>query len=145
MIEAVTSSVLSGGARKQAPDTSVSSPPPAEVVSRSSDQDFVSSYIRVDNLQNVAILEYRSETGEVKEQYPNPKQIEAFRQAERLRVERDRVEDAAVADAATKGPEVSSAPVPSQSKAAPAPTTSTPAPTDAGSGVVVSDSSSVVV
>lgn len=143
MIEAVTSSVLSGGARKQALDASVSSPPPAEVTSRGPDQDFVSSYIRVDNLQNVAILEYRSETGEVKEQYPNQKQIEAFRQAERLSAESGRVEDSA-ADVAERKTEVSSVSAPSLPKVAPAPV-SVPAPTDAGSGIVVSGSDSVVV
>lgn len=49
-----------------------------------SGQDFVSSSIRVDNLQNVAILEYRSSSGEVVQQYPNQSQIEAFKQAEHL-------------------------------------------------------------
>ena len=50
---------------------------------------YVSSSIRVDNLQNVAILEYKSsETGEIKEQYPTQKQIEAFKSAQKLQDQR---------------------------------------------------------
>lgn len=45
---------------------------------------FVSSSIRVDNLQNVAILEYRSSEGEVVQQYPNQSQIDAFKRAQLL-------------------------------------------------------------
>jgi hypothetical protein len=45
----------------------------------------IASGIRVDNLRNVAILEYRSvKTGEVVRQYPSEAQIAAFRQAEKL-------------------------------------------------------------
>jgi hypothetical protein len=50
---------------------------------------FVSSTIRVDNLQNVAILEYRSENGEVVQQYPTQSQIQAFRRAEHLQKVRE--------------------------------------------------------
>jgi len=43
------------------------------------------SAIRVDNLQNVAILEFRSaDTGEVVAQFPTQKQIEAFRVAQTI-------------------------------------------------------------
>lgn len=126
MIEAVTSSVLSGGARKHAPDTSVASGPPPHS-ERVESQGFVTSYIRVDNQQNVAILEYRSENGEVKEQYPSKKGIEAFRQAERLQNDRKEVAVSEVKE---------EAPAP---KAAPAPTVEvSSAPSDS------SDSSSVV-
>jgi len=52
-------------------------------------QSFVSSSIRVDNLQNVAILEYRSEAGEVVQQYPTQSQIEAFKNAARLQTEHE--------------------------------------------------------
>jgi hypothetical protein len=46
--------------------------------------DFVVSGIHMDNLQNVAILEYRSsKTGEVITQYPNQSQIDAFKSAQR--------------------------------------------------------------
>ncbi|MCK4945835.1 MAG: hypothetical protein KAS59_06190 [Alphaproteobacteria bacterium] len=51
------------------------------------DIDFVISSIRVDNLQNVAILEYRSgKTGEVMQQFPTQVQIEAFKRAEQLQI-----------------------------------------------------------
>ncbi|MCK5555711.1 MAG: hypothetical protein KAI76_05700 [Alphaproteobacteria bacterium] len=52
---------------------------------QSADVDFVISSIRVDNLQNVAILEYRSgKTGEVMQQFPTQTQIEAFKRAEQI-------------------------------------------------------------
>lgn len=52
---------------------------------QSPDVDFVISSIRVDNLQNVAILEYRSgKTGEVMQQFPTQTQIEAFKRAEQI-------------------------------------------------------------
>lgn len=58
----------------------VSAPPPP-----SSNIDFVVSGIYVDNLQNVAILEYRSsQTDQVIQQYPNQAQINAFKAAQRL-------------------------------------------------------------
>ena len=66
----------------------------ASVVSRSAPAPsvkaptYTSSSIRVDNLQDVAILEYRSETGEVKEQYPTQKQIAAFKTAQRLEAQK---------------------------------------------------------
>ncbi len=53
-------------------ETSIAIPTKAEPV-------YVTSRIRIDNLQDVAILEYRSETGEVKDQFPTQKQIEAFK------------------------------------------------------------------
>jgi len=57
--------------------------PPSEPATQAS-AELVSSHIRVDNLQNVAILEYRSSrTGEVVRQYPTQSQIDAFRRAER--------------------------------------------------------------
>ncbi len=61
-------------------------PAPAPVPAPSlSSIDFVTSGIYVDNLQNVAILEYRSsQTGEVIRQYPDQAQINAFKAAERL-------------------------------------------------------------
>jgi hypothetical protein len=56
-----------------------SPPPPLSSI------DFVVSGIYVDNLQNVAILEYRSsQTDQVIQQYPNQAQINAFKAAQRL-------------------------------------------------------------
>jgi hypothetical protein len=47
---------------------------------QSSQPDFVSSSIHIDNLQNVAILEYRSSrTGELIQRYPTQAQIDAFK------------------------------------------------------------------
>ena len=58
-----------------------SAPPEAS----NANTDFVTSCIYVDNLQNVAILEYRSsQTGEVVQQYPNQAQINAFKAAQQL-------------------------------------------------------------
>ena len=45
-------------------------------------QDFVVSRIRVDNLRDVAFLEYvSSDSGKVLRQYPNEKQISAYERA----------------------------------------------------------------
>ncbi len=53
--------------------------------STSDNIDYVTSGIVVDNLQNIAILEYRSsQTGDIIQQYPNQAQINAFKAAERL-------------------------------------------------------------
>ena len=61
---------------------------PAETTSVTKNS-FVTSSIRVDNLQNVAILEYRSSrTGEVVQQYPTQSQIDAFKRAESIQAER---------------------------------------------------------
>lgn len=65
--------------REKVPASSV-----APVAAASDDAGFVSSSIRVDNLQNVAILEYRSAEGEVLQQYPSQQQIEAFQRARAL-------------------------------------------------------------
>lgn len=63
---------------------SMASPEPAPPPPLSS-INFVASGIHVDNLQNVAILEYRSaKTGDVIRQYPDQSQIDAFKAAERL-------------------------------------------------------------
>jgi hypothetical protein len=54
-------------------------PPPLSSI------DFVVSGIYVNNLQNVAILEYRSsQTDQVIQQYPDQAQINAFKAAQRL-------------------------------------------------------------
>ena len=59
--------------------TTPAPPPPLSSI------DFVTSEIYVDNLQNIAILEYRSsQTGQVVQQYPNQAQINAFKAAQRL-------------------------------------------------------------
>jgi hypothetical protein len=85
--------------------------------------NFVSSNIRMDNLQNVAILEYRSsKTGEVIQQYPNQAHIQAFKQAEKLAAAIEpapqQTVDAHEGDAATAS---SSAPIIAQPAETPAP------------------------
>lgn len=100
-----------------------------EAVQKASQKNFVSSSIRVDNLQNVAILEYRSEAGEVVQQYPSQSQIEAFKNAERIQTETRHAEAThqqaaheasppAEHHAAVKTP---AAPAPHETHAAPAP------------------------
>ena len=119
--------------------------PVSESILPIADLNFISSSIRVDNLQNVAILEYRSsKTGEVLQQFPTQAQIEAFKHAEQLQVAQKRelhrtmqrnttpVVDAAAAQVPTSAaPVVQTAPLlPSLVQAAapsPAPSSS-PAP-----------------
>ena len=68
------------------PKASIREREAAPVIPRNvSEINFVNSGIFVDNLQNVAILEYRaSETGELINQYPTQAQIDAFKSAQRL-------------------------------------------------------------
>lgn len=84
MVDAVsTLSVQSYSARSFSP--SVSAYAAAAIAPSVNDTgEYLASRIRVDNLQNRAILEYRStKTGEVVQQYPTEYQIRAFQQAER--------------------------------------------------------------
>ena len=77
-VSGTQNTTLKADAQSSAPAT----PAPA---ASSSNANFVTSGIRVDNLQNVAILEYRSsETGDVIQQYPNQAQINAFKAAQHL-------------------------------------------------------------
>jgi hypothetical protein len=81
MIEAVsTLSVQSSPARESAPEGGVYVPETNAALTAA--QDFVASRIRMDNLQDVAILEYRSSEGDVIRQYPTEKQIEAYKRAQ---------------------------------------------------------------
>ena len=57
-------------------------PAPASDIAAPS--NFVSSRVRVDNLQNVSILEYRSSEGDIVRQYPTEAQIQAFKRAARI-------------------------------------------------------------
>lgn len=66
------------------PETSVATPARAETA-------YVTSRIRIDNLQGVVILEYRSETGEVKNQFPTQKQIDAFKRTQQRLVASEKV------------------------------------------------------
>ena len=90
MLDAVSALPLQGTSPGSKP-RDVVVPTPVEFVQKRSDGGFVSSSIRVDNLQNVAILEYRSETGEVVQQYPTQSQIDAFKRAAALQNRREAV------------------------------------------------------
>jgi hypothetical protein len=82
MVDAISTSLLSGAAPKLQPQAVSAA---AGESPQAAGPEFVSSSIRVDNLQNVAILEYRSsQTGEVVRQYPTQGQIDAFKRAEHL-------------------------------------------------------------
>lgn len=56
-------------------------------------ESFISSRIRVDNLLDLAILEYRSQEGEVIRQFPTQGQIQAFQRAAELDTRNTTVED----------------------------------------------------
>lgn len=122
MVDAVSNVTLQSSAPRQQPQNAaatVSAEPAAS--GGSSDQFFISSAIRVDNLQNVAILEYRSQSGEVVRQYPTQGQIDAFRRAEHLSQRKE-----------AETPAVSSEPQPAQTTANTAPPPA-PAPASAAS------------
>ena len=90
MVDAVSSvSLVQNATLKQSAqseDASAASATASATASSAADQNnYVSSSIFMDNLQNVAILEYRSlTTGEVVQQYPTQSQIDAFKRAEHL-------------------------------------------------------------
>lgn len=92
--------------------------------------EYVTSRIRVDSLQNVAILEYRSfDTGEILRQYPTEGQIQAFKRAQALEKTGD--------VPAAVGQNLSvSVPEPASGGASSA-IASTPVPNMAGSGISV--------
>ena len=104
-----------------------SAPPQASSSSVESNVDFVTSCIYVDNLQNVAILEYRSsQTGQVVQQYPNQAQINAFKAAQQL------AHQAGLKQESAPAPDVHQAPV--QSAAPDQVATTAPAPSTGSSG-----------
>lgn len=55
-----------------------------EVSGNVQNESFISSRIRVDNLLDLAILEYRSQEGDVIRQFPTQGQIQAFQRAAEL-------------------------------------------------------------
>lgn len=72
-----------------------------------SSQSTVLPYIRVDNVRNVTLLEYRNGDGEVVQQFPTEAQIRAFKSAERLQEHRR-------AEAAKESSKPATAPAPQQ-------------------------------
>jgi hypothetical protein len=88
MVDIVNTVSLQGNTPRPSSQGAVSIDTSDETLPSASASGFVSSHIRVDNLQNVAILEYRSSrTGEVIQQYPSQAQINAFRRAAHIHVE----------------------------------------------------------
>src|SRR3984957_2709182 len=77
-VSAAQNATLKLGVQSTAPATPAPPPPLSSI-------DFVVSGIYVNNLQNVAILEYRSsQTDQVLQQYPDQAQINAFKAAQQL-------------------------------------------------------------
>lgn len=85
MIESVSTLPVQGTALRSSPQSD-NAAPPSQIAAPS---NFVSSRVRVDNLQNVAILEYRSSEGDVVRQYPTEAQIQAFKRAEHIAQHRE--------------------------------------------------------
>lgn len=86
MIETVSTSSVQNAALRAAPQASGSSRS-VEPVSKAN-EFFVSSRIRMDNLLDLAILEYRNtNSGDVIRQYPSESQIRAFQRAAELEAE----------------------------------------------------------
>jgi len=83
MVDAVSTLSLQSSAPRALSQAAVVAS--SEAPAQGADGEFVSSYIRIDNLQNVVILEYRSsKTGEVVDQFPTQAQISAFKHAAQL-------------------------------------------------------------
>jgi hypothetical protein len=107
-----------------APATPAAAPPPSI-----SSIDFVVSGIYVNNLQNVAILEYRSsQTDQVIQQYPDQAQIDAFKAAQQLAEQANlrQQQSAAAHAAAVESDETLGKTAPAVHVSAPAITTSAP-------------------
>ena len=85
MIESVSTLSVQGPALRSSPQSD-NAAPASQIAAPS---NFVSSRVRVDNLQNVAILEYRSSEGDVVRQYPTEAQIQAFKRAEHIAQQRE--------------------------------------------------------
>jgi hypothetical protein len=81
MIESISTLSVQSSVLRYQPQSNTDSAPTAQAVSA---PEFAMSRIRVDNLQNIAILEVISEEGDVIRQYPSESQIKAFKRAERL-------------------------------------------------------------
>ena len=88
MIDAVSTSQVQSTALRSIPqNTRVT---PVESAPSNNSQFFISSRVRVDNLLDIAILEFRAaETGDVIRQYPSESQIRAFQRASELDARRE--------------------------------------------------------
>lgn len=81
MIESISTLSVQSSVLRYQPQSNTDSAPATQAVSA---PEFATSRIRVDNLQNIAILEVISEDGDVIRQYPSESQIKAFKRAESL-------------------------------------------------------------
>lgn len=99
MIESISTLSVQSSVLRIQPQSNSDSAPTAQAVSA---PEFATSRIRVDNLQNIAILEVISEEGDVIRQYPSESQIKAFKRAESLIPSSDNNPAAATADKAQR-------------------------------------------
>ncbi|MDI1229328.1 MAG: hypothetical protein PSY14_16740 [bacterium] len=117
MIESISTLSVQSSVLRYQPQSNTDSAPATQAVSA---PEFATSRIRVDNLQNIAILEVISEEGDVIRQYPSESQIKAFKRAESLIPSSDNNAPSAPADKAQRANGFSVA-APDDSGAAPAP------------------------
>ena len=117
MIESISTLSVQSSVLRYQPQSNTDSAPTPQAISA---PEFATSRIRVDNLQNIAILEVISEEGDVIRQYPSESQIKAFKRAESLIPASDNTAPETTADTAKRanGFSVSS---PDETGAAPAP------------------------
>lgn len=151
MIEAVGTSSANAGALRSVSQGAVAASYAAAPAVESSSRYYISSRIRVDNLLDLAILEFRaSETGDVVRQYPTESQIRAFQRASELDARRAEAvahqarqeallhQQTSSVQATTDAPSetyVAPAPQPAPARvAAPAPSVSAPATSSGGDG-----------
>ena len=119
MIESISTLSVQSSVLRYQPQSNTDSAPAPQAISA---PEFATSRIRVDNLQNIAILEVISEEGDVIRQYPSESQIKAFKRAESLIPASDNTAPETIADTAKRanGFAVSAS---SEGQAAPAPET----------------------
>lgn len=117
MIESISTLSVQNSVLRYQPQANTDSALTAPAISA---PELGTSRIRVDNLQNIAILEVLSEEGDVIRQYPSESQIKAFKRAESLIPTSDNNAPVAVADSAQRNSGFSAAPADSGT-AAPAP------------------------
>lgn len=86
MIDAVSTLSVQSAALRYTPQSAGDS---SAAIGAANQANFVTSRVRVDNLQNVAILEYVSGNGQVVQQYPSQQQIRAFKRAEQLQANQE--------------------------------------------------------
>ena len=117
MIESISTLSVQSSVLRYQPQSNTDSAPTPQAISA---PEFATSRIRVDNLQNIAILEVISEEGDVIRQYPSESQIKAFKRAESLIPASDNTAPETAADTARRANGFAPS-APSEGQAAPAP------------------------